>query len=91
MGTSKDWQSYKQDGNTEFKAGKYDAAIAAYGKALEICSDAQKDDRCVLLKNRAACYLKLNKNLEAIDDTTKALNISPNDVKALFRRYDTYL
>ena len=44
----------------------------------------------VYYKNRAACYLKIEKYNEAIVDCTRAVEIAPNDPKALFRRCQAY-
>jgi protein unc-45 len=40
----------------------------------------------VLLKNRAAAYLKLEKYNKVVKDCDAAIEISPTDPKALFRR-----
>ena len=54
----------KSEGNTHFKDEKYDLAAACYTQALRLISQDEKDkeklkERGVILKNRAACYLKL--------------------------------
>ena len=54
----------KSEGNAHFKDGKYDLAAACYNQALKLFSQDEKDkeklkERGVILKNRAACYLKL--------------------------------
>lgn len=81
----------KSDGNVHFKAEEYDVAVICYTQALKLCSPNEKDkdkakERGVILKNRAACYLKLEKYEEASRDATESLKILPNDPKALFRR-----
>ena len=60
----------KEEGNTLFKAGQYDAALACYTKALEL-NPGGGPETGVYHKNRAAVYLKQNKYKEAVDDTTK--------------------
>lgn len=47
---------------------------------------AAKDLRLSAYLNLALCYLKTNKNIEARNACTDALEISPNNEKALFRR-----
>ncbi|XP_013379041.1 protein unc-45 homolog B [Lingula anatina] len=84
-----DFVTLKEEGNKYFTSGQYDAAISTYTKALEE-SDAKPQDKGVLYKNRAACYLKLEKYEEACADATQALEIIPNDPKALFRRCQCY-
>lgn len=76
---------FKDEGNEAFKNGKYEAAIELYTKAIE-CVKEGTFDKAVYYKNRAAAYLKLDEFKNAMDDTTKALDITPNDPKALFRR-----
>ena len=52
-----------------FKAGKYEEALACYTKALNLDTSGI-GERNVYLKNRAACYLKLEKYLHAVNDCT---------------------
>ncbi|OAX39891.1 TPR-like protein [Rhizopogon vinicolor AM-OR11-026] len=71
----------KDEASCPFKSGDYPAAIGHYTSA--ILADA-KDPTFAL--NRAAAYLKLGKNEDAERDCTTVLKLSPNNVKALFRR-----
>jgi len=41
--------------------------------------------------NMAACHLKVNNAERALDDCNNAINLEPNNVKALFRRGQAYL
>ncbi len=86
--TSPTWQTRKKDGNDAFAAGKFRDAVTAYTDALKDDS-LPSADRATILCNRAQCYLKLNENAPAVDDCTACLTLSPNNVKALFRRYVT--
>merc|ERR1711957_455889 len=43
-----------------------------------------------LLNNLGQCYLKLNDHSTAKDKCTEALNLDPTNVKALYRRAQTY-
>jgi len=79
------WIPFKQTGNDLFKESKYDGAIENYSKALDLCPG--KEDKCILYRNRAACYLKLQKFQEAHNDANLVIEEHPSDVKALFRRY----
>jgi len=64
-----DHAAVKEEGNKFFSESKYGEAAACYTKALSLSSVAG-NDKAVLLKNRAACFLKLDKNNEAIADCT---------------------
>ncbi|KAL8594973.1 hypothetical protein ACOMHN_038770 [Nucella lapillus] len=78
-------QSLKEEGNKLFKNGQYKEASQCYTQALKAA--ALKDaDKAVIHKNRAACRLKLNDNVAAIEDCTASLTLVENDPKALFRR-----
>ncbi|KAF9046763.1 hypothetical protein BJ165DRAFT_1345224, partial [Panaeolus papilionaceus] len=68
-------------GNAAFKAADYPTAIGHYTDA--ILSD-RKDPTYPL--NRAAAYLKLGKFADAERDCSIVLELSANNVKALFRR-----
>ena len=64
-------------------------AVAKYTEALELTVEV--GDKCVLLKNRAAANLRLDKlrphNYEAvIADCTAVLEMGGQDSKALYRR-----
>jgi len=78
-------QKYKEDGNLAFKNGDYKKAIECYTSAIKNTKN-ENLEKSVYYKNRAAAYLKLEKYNAVIDDATSALEISPNDPKALFRR-----
>ncbi|KAF8817206.1 hypothetical protein BYT27DRAFT_7153875 [Phlegmacium glaucopus] len=74
-------QAAKDDGNIAFKSGDYPTAIGHYTTAIL----ADKSDITYPL-NRAAAYLKLGKNEDAERDCTRVLELSSDNVKALFRR-----
>lgn len=75
----------KESGNVHFKAKRYDEAVKHYSEAIELCPKGSKE-AAVFYSNRAACWLKLEKYSNALSDADSALSISPNDVKALYRR-----
>lgn len=76
---------YKDDGNAAFKNENWNEAISAYTKAIK-CGDGKHKQLGTFYKNRAAAYLKVEKFETAIGDCNKALELEPNDPKALFRR-----
>jgi len=91
MVSDMNWESEKQRGNDLFKAQSYTDALSAYTSSLKLCDNkSQKDDRCALYKNRSMCHLKLEQWQKCVDDASKALELAPSDVKALFRRCQAY-
>lgn len=91
---------YRLEGNTLFGAGDYEAAITAYGKAIELRASS------IAYSNRAVAELKLNQWVlaftyfrsplslhqpnsrfeAAFRDCSTALNIDPDNHKAIYRR-----
>ena len=74
----------KVAGNKAYNNKLYDAAIDLYGKAI-IC----KPDP-IYYSNRAACYNALGQWENTIEDTTAALALNSEYVKALNRRAHAY-
>ena len=46
-------------GNEQFKRGEYDAAVKFYTEGLDMLGGKTSSETAVILKNRAACFLKL--------------------------------
>jgi import receptor subunit TOM70 len=74
----------KVAGNTAYGSKDYNKAIALYGKAI-LC----KPDP-IYYSNRAACYNALGDWDKVIEDTTAAINLDSEYVKALNRRANAY-
>ena len=74
----------KSAGNTAYGAKDYSKAIELYGQAI-LC----KPDP-IYYSNRAACYNALSEWEKVIDDTTNAINLNNEYVKALNRRAVAY-
>ncbi|KAH7419940.1 mitochondrial precursor protein-like protein import receptor tom70 [Cadophora sp. MPI-SDFR-AT-0126] len=74
----------KAAGNTAYGAKDYTKAIDLYGKAI-IC----KPDP-IFYSNRAACFNALGQWEKVIEDTTAAINLDNEYVKALNRRANAY-
>ena len=78
------WLTYKEQGNEDFKLNRLREAIEQYTQAIKLCTSVT--EKCVVYRNRAACYLKLEQYEQVIVDTDFVLKHQPGDVKALFRR-----
>jgi import receptor subunit TOM70 len=74
----------KAAGNTAYGAKDYDQAIALYGKAI-LC----KPDP-IFYSNRAACFNAKGEWDKVIEDTTAAISLDNEYVKALNRRANAY-
>ncbi|GKY96242.1 hypothetical protein MPSEU_000584000 [Mayamaea pseudoterrestris] len=75
-------------GNEAFGAGEYAQAILLYSLALDKADelpDVKLYPRDVLYSNRAACFLKLGQHEKAEEDARKALDVNPDNIKAIFR------
>ncbi|KAJ9152076.1 DnaJ subfamily C member 7-like protein [Pleurostoma richardsiae] len=71
----------KEEGNNEYKAGRWQAAIDKYSAALEI-DPFNKGTNSKLLQNRALCRIKLKQYDDAIADCEKAISLDPSYIKA---------
>ena len=79
------WELIKQKGNQEFRKKNYLAAIGLYTEAIDI--DPSQD---TLYNNRGLCYMNLNKLDLAKKDLLKAIELNPQNIKAL-RRFSSLL
>ena len=81
---------HQERGNSLFREGDYDGAIAAYSAALReavsLYAAGEEAMLCaVLLSNRAACYLHVQRPSLAARDALLASRLSPNYAKAHYR------
>ncbi|KAI9684460.1 MAG: TOM (translocase of outer membrane) complex component [Trizodia sp. TS-e1964] len=74
----------KAAGNAAYGSKKYTEAIELYGKAILLKPDA------VFYSNRAACFNALGDWEKVIEDTSAALALNSEYVKALNRRANAY-
>ncbi|CAH9119388.1 unnamed protein product [Cuscuta epithymum] len=91
----------KEEGNVLFKHGKYETALKKYKKAVDYVSEGGRfeDNDQKLIKslqvscwlNGAACCLKLDNFGEAIKQCSMVLGIESSNVKALYRRAQSYM
>ncbi|XP_054722294.1 peptidyl-prolyl cis-trans isomerase FKBP4-like [Uloborus diversus] len=91
----------KNKGTSYFKNEKYEMASKKYQKIVDYLQNEseltgdQKDKKQALLLagylNLAACFLKLGKHQEVIENCDKALEIDSKSVKGLFRKGQAYM
>jgi len=74
----------KAAGNKAYGSKDYNRAIDLYGQAILCKADA------VFYSNRAACWNAMSNWSKVIDDTTAAITIDPEYIKALNRRANAY-
>lgn len=81
----------KTDGNEMFKKGDIEKALAAYSNAINACK-GEKDNqiKADCYANRALCNRNLYKDVEVVQDCTKAIELCPNHAKAYIRRAQGY-
>ncbi|OLN85578.1 Mitochondrial import receptor subunit tom70 [Colletotrichum chlorophyti] len=74
----------KDSGNQAYGSKDYNKAIELYSKAI-LCKANP-----IFYSNRAACYNALGNWDKVVEDTTAAINLDPEYVKALNRRANAY-
>ena len=78
----------KEEGNEAFKAGKYGLALKKFSVAIELATSNQ--EKAIFLTNRSAVQFKMENFPAAIEDSTTAIELAPNDPIALIRRALAY-
>ena len=78
-------ETEKEKANDSFKKGDYEGAIYLYTKLLEFETN-NNNFNSIILANRALCFQKLNKLIEALSDLNKSINLNENYWKAFYRR-----
>jgi len=73
-------ESLKNEGNTLMVSKNYDAAIAAYSKAIELV-----DDNAVFYCNRAAALQHVGRYDDAVKDCNMSVKLKPDYAKAYSR------
>jgi tetratricopeptide (TPR) repeat protein len=79
----------KNIGNSFFKEGKYDMALAYYTRALDMTPDSDPN-KVNYYNNRAACNNQTHNYPQIISDCTSALALDPANLKAKLRRGYAY-
>ncbi|CAL5229198.1 g12480 [Coccomyxa viridis] len=83
-------ETLKQEGNKLYADDDLEPAVAKYEEALRIAPEGAKKQRAVYYANLAACHLKTKHFEDAVQDSTAALELEPEYVKALLRRAAAY-
>ena len=83
-------ESVKNKGNEIFKQKKYEEAIEEYTKILEFDPNNKKFNS-LILANRALCYQKLNKNVEALRDSNQSIKLNPFYARGYIKRGNVYM
>eukprot|EP00756_Hemistasia_phaeocysticola_P066522 Hpha_TRINITY_DN9287_c0_g1::TRINITY_DN9287_c0_g1_i1::g.28470::m.28470 len=76
----------KEEGNQQFKEEDFYAAADTYSRALSEAPVRSKEVRATLLANRAACWAKVGRDADCVEDCGVALGVHPNNTKWLTRR-----
>ena len=82
--------SIKTKANEIFKQKKYEKAIEEYTKILEFDPNNKKFNS-LILANRALCYQKLNKNVEALRDSNQSIKLNPFYARGYIKRGNVYM
>lgn len=80
----------KEEGDTLFKAAKFEEAIKVYTRCIDSFSDKSSELALKCYNNRAACYKQISNFDGVIHDSTAVLEYKPDDLKALMRRAQAY-
>jgi DnaJ homolog subfamily C member 7 len=71
----------KEEGNSHFKAARYQQAVQIYSDALEV-DPTNRGTNSKILNNRAMCYSKLKQWDQAREDCDRAIALDPSYTKA---------
>ncbi|KAI1777600.1 hypothetical protein F4818DRAFT_319270 [Hypoxylon cercidicola] len=71
----------KEEGNADYKAGRWQAAFDKYSAALEV-DPSNRGTNSKLFQNRALCRLRLKQFAEAINDCDRAISLDSSYTKA---------
>lgn len=95
---------HKEKGTVLFQLGNIEFAFRRFSKALKYLVCCHPQDcipehlletycklKCQCYSNLAACQMKLNMFSEVVQNCSKAIEIEPKNVKALYRRGQAYL
>ncbi|XP_029641832.1 sperm-associated antigen 1 isoform X1 [Octopus sinensis] len=81
LSKEEEFEQLKAQGNQFVKEEQYSKAIDCYSQCIQLFPD-----NAISYRNRALCYLKLNKASEAVADCDESLHLESSNIKTLFRR-----
>eukprot|EP01036_Dinobryon_divergens_P023298 gene23298-31626_t len=76
----------KSAGNELFSQSLYTEAIVKYSEAVKILKNAHLPKDSIILLNRCAAYLAINKYVPALNDANQAIEIDPENWKGHWRK-----
>ncbi|XP_022103561.1 dnaJ homolog subfamily C member 7-like isoform X2 [Acanthaster planci] len=79
-------EAKKNEGNTSYKNGDYEAAIRLYTEAIDICPDCAS-----YYNNRAAAFIMQDKYQQGLEDVQRALTLDNTLVKGYLREAKCHL
>jgi tetratricopeptide (TPR) repeat protein len=74
-------EEHKSQGDSAYRAGKFEKAVSLYSESL-----ACNSDNHVVLSNRAAAYLKCKQWKAALKDAERCILLAPEWHKAHYRK-----
>ena len=80
----------KERGNKLFVDGRYEEALDAYAESLLLVEDKEVELRATFHNNKAAAHFMLKQWEDVIEETTYAIELKKDFVKALHRRARAY-
>ncbi|KAK1750694.1 hypothetical protein QBC47DRAFT_309134 [Echria macrotheca] len=79
---ARDLERLKEEGNNEYKAGRYQNAVEKYSAALQV-DPTNRLTNAKIYANRALCRIRLKQYDEAVADCDKAYSLDSTYLKAL--------
>jgi DnaJ family protein C protein 7 len=83
-------EKVKLNANELFKNGEFEKAIESYDKLLEF-DPMNKCFNSTIHANKALCFQKLNKNLDALTEINKSIALNEKYTKAILRRANIHM